>query len=469
MSSEVAQWCQACERCQVPKDVQPGAHSFMGHLMASRPNEILAIDYTMLEPASTGLESVLVMTDVFSKYTLAVPTRNQCASTVAQVLVVEWFYKFGVPARIHSDQGRNFESALIQQLCGLYHIEKSRTTPYHPAGNGQCERFNRTLHNLLRMLPVSRKRDWSSCLPQVLYCYNTTPHQATGESPFFLMFGQEPRLPVDFLLGRVQEPAGGNIHEWIQEHQTRLQMAFEGAKERLKTAAERRKKNHDQHVHDAPLREGQLVLLCDFSARGRHKIKDLRSSVTYQVLKAPQEDGSVYTIAPVDDQSKIRRVNRALLKAMVRKHSPGGAVTNNPFPVNKPPSEDDKSCDGDALVLWHDIPPIDPTGPPARPSTVTPTTPRVLPPQSEVTPLAPGPSMAPTTVMLCQPSASLAVLPSSPPDTSETAVRRTARSTAGQHSNFHHLPQPVGGVAYGAANSPGPVCNAVSALFRPWN
>lgn len=166
----------------------------MGYLLASRPNEVLAIEYTTLEPAQNGVGNILVMTDVFSKYTIAVPTRDQSAPTVARVLVMEWFYKFGVPAWLHSDQGRNFESSLIQQLCSLYGVVKTHTTPYHPAGNGQCEMFNRTLHNLLRTLPVSRKRDWNSCLPQVLYCYNTT-----GESPFFPMFGQEPRLPVDFL------------------------------------------------------------------------------------------------------------------------------------------------------------------------------------------------------------------------------------------------------------------------------
>jgi len=66
----------------------------MGHLLASRPNEILPIDYTLLEPARNGMEKVLVMTDIFSKYTLAIPTRDQQASTVAHVLVVEWFLKF---------------------------------------------------------------------------------------------------------------------------------------------------------------------------------------------------------------------------------------------------------------------------------------------------------------------------------------------------------------------------------------
>lgn len=206
------------------------------------------MDFTVLEPTHNGIENVLAMTDVVSKYTLAVPTCDQRAFTLAQVLVTEGFSQFGVPARIHSDQGRNFESLLIQQLCGLYGIMKSRTTPYHPAGNGQCERFNRTLYDLLRTLPVSRKQDWHACLPQLLYSNNTTPHHCIGQLAVLLMFGQEPRLPVDFLLGRVKEPVGGTVHEWVKEHQTCLTLAFEGARERLHEAAHHRKQAHDQEV-----------------------------------------------------------------------------------------------------------------------------------------------------------------------------------------------------------------------------
>ena len=138
---------------------------------------LIAIDFTVSDKASDGRENVLVDTDVFSKFSQAFPTPDQRASTVARVLTEKWFYIHGIPKRIHSDQGKCFEGDLLKRLCQLYGIEKSRIAPYHPEGNGQCERFNRTLHDLLRTLPQEKKKKLPKYLPLVLYAYNTTDHQ----------------------------------------------------------------------------------------------------------------------------------------------------------------------------------------------------------------------------------------------------------------------------------------------------
>lgn len=92
------------------------------------------------------------------------------------------------------------------------------------------------------------------------------------------------------------------------EHKARLEMAFGNARERLLVAAERRIEHHDQGISDAPPQVGQLVYLRDPSARGRHEIQYLWSSVVYQVMRAPSGGGPVYTIAPVDDLQKTRNV-----------------------------------------------------------------------------------------------------------------------------------------------------------------
>ena len=254
MRLDIDQWCKECERCVIVKAVQPSVRTFMGHLMASKPLEVLAIDFTTLERASDGREHILVVTDVFSKFTQAYPTSDQKAHTVVKILTEKWFYTYGVPKRIHSDQGRSFEGELLKRLCQLYGIAKTRTTPYHPEGNGQCERFNRTLHDLLRSLPGEKKRKWPQMLPQLLFAYNTTVHQSTGHSPYELMFGQKPQLPVDLLLGRAdEEPSPTTPDDWVKEHQDHLATVYVAARKHLDAAATAREPapTPNNHIHSS--------------------------------------------------------------------------------------------------------------------------------------------------------------------------------------------------------------------------
>jgi len=311
MAADVGSWCRNCERCFVAKAPRPKTRPLMGHLMASKPHDILAIDFTMLEKSSDGRENVLVMTDVFSKYTQAIPTRDQTARTVARVLVGEWFVKFGPPHRIHSDQGRNFESHVIAELCSMYGITKSRTTPYHPEGNGQCERFNRTLHDRLRTLPLEQKSKWPVHLPELVFAYNATPHSSTGYPPYFLMFGCEPRLPVDLVLGIDHQDGEHPVveaGEWVAKHSERLGEAFAQATEKMAQEALSRKKRHDGTASSADIPIGSKVLTRNRNVRGRNKFQDYWNSESYKVVGRP--GNNVYVVEPCSGQGPTKTLNR---------------------------------------------------------------------------------------------------------------------------------------------------------------
>ena len=114
--------------------------------------QLVCMDYLSLE-TSKGYSSVLIITDHFTKYAQAIPTRNQSAKTTAKVLFQNFTVHYGIPGTLHSDLGRSFESKVIKELCILLGIEKTNTTPYHPQCNGICERFHKTLLNMFETLP----------------------------------------------------------------------------------------------------------------------------------------------------------------------------------------------------------------------------------------------------------------------------------------------------------------------------
>lgn len=258
--------------------------------------EILAIDFTVLEKRSSGIENVLVLTNVFTKFTQAIPTSDQRAATVARALIKEWIVRFGVPRRIHSDQGQNFEGKVIQELCKIYDITKSRTSPYHPEGNGQCERFNRTMHDRLRTLSPERKRRWPEFLPELVFAYNCTPHSNTGYSPYYLFFGREPTLPVDQMLGSVSQ-VEGECSEGITEHQERLEKAFRLASVKTEKETLRRQARSNLKAIDTSLPVGVTVYLRN-RVKGRNKMQDVWDATPHKVIRR-LDPGNTYVVVPL--------------------------------------------------------------------------------------------------------------------------------------------------------------------------
>lgn len=284
MKAEVEGYCKSCERCIVRKTL-PQKNAPMCHMQSSSPLDLVCIDFLTIEPDSRNVCNVLVVTDHFTRYAQAFPTKDQKALTVARTLCEKYFVHYGLPNRIHSDQGRDFESRLIRDMLSVLGIKKSRTSPYHPQGDPQPERFNRTLLNMLGTLDPQQKSKWSQFIPQLVHAYNCTHNESTGYSPYFLMFGREPKLPIDICFGVSDEEGSVSPFSYVKNLNKDLKNAYELAAVSAGKRNQSNKRRYDKEVHDCELCPGDRVFIKNLGLKGKHKLADRWSSVIYVVEK----------------------------------------------------------------------------------------------------------------------------------------------------------------------------------------
>ncbi|KAK3750995.1 hypothetical protein QZH41_007605 [Actinostola sp. cb2023] len=161
LTSVVYKWVTICHDCGAKKSFGKKRCAPLKQYMVGAPMERLSIDVMgPLTETPRKNKYVLVAADYFTKWTESYPIPNQEAPTVAEKLVDEFICRFGVPRQLHSDQGTNFESKVMAEVCRLLDIEKTRTTPLHPESDGQVERFNRRLKEMLRGKIKDDQSDW---------------------------------------------------------------------------------------------------------------------------------------------------------------------------------------------------------------------------------------------------------------------------------------------------------------------
>lgn len=186
----------------------------------------------------------------------------------------------------------------MKQLCETYGIAKSRTTAYHPAGNGSAERFNQTLLNMLRTLETEKQSRWHEYLPELVHAYNNTTHSATSYAPSFLMFGRHLRLPVEVGLGVAYQQPRHDLNGWVKDHQQRLSLAYSWAKQKMGNAASQHKQQYDKRASTLPLLPGERVWVRDRNRKGRGKLGTWWDSKPYVILEQVGNTGVVYRVQP---------------------------------------------------------------------------------------------------------------------------------------------------------------------------
>ena len=188
MMEDMTRHIKQCKRCLRFMAVPNKAP--MENVDATYPMELVHMDYLMIAANEGGkVVHILVITDHFTWYAQAYVTSLQTTKCMAQNLWDKFIVHYGFPQKILTDQGHNFESDLLKALCEIVQVKKIRKSGYHPQTNGQCECFNATLINMLGTLPEKPKSTWREKIPTLGHAYNCTKNNATGFSPYYLMFG----------------------------------------------------------------------------------------------------------------------------------------------------------------------------------------------------------------------------------------------------------------------------------------
>ena len=296
----------------------------MKPLACSGPGELLHVDFTSIEETVPLKEdpvicNVLVLRDHFSKYVMAYVVKDQTARTAAETLRNGYFRLFGTPAYLVSDQGKAFTGHVITHLCELYGVQKLRTLPYHAQTNGQVERMNQTIICMISKLEEDRKACWSEHLPQLSLVYNATRSAVTWYSPYYLLFGRRPRIPVDYLFPTQSDsPHQTKMEVSVVAMQKRLKEAFTVARHLTFEEVARQCRYYDCKARAVALQPGDIVMVHTDGFVGKRKVKDHWEDRGF-IVESQLEDWPVYKVkCPTsDDRQKpkyqILHRNRLLL------------------------------------------------------------------------------------------------------------------------------------------------------------
>ena len=250
-------------RC-IPCQRKRGPNQDQRHTLAATtdgyPFRRLSIDFVgPMKPSSKGSIFLFTIKCTFTKWIEAIPCIDTTAAHVAKMLEENIFCRFGIPEQIHSDQGPQFTSKLLTDVCRILNVPKTVTPAYNPKSN-PVERAHRDLTAIIKAITLDTEQDWEETLPMALLAMRTARNRSTGVTPHFALFGREAVLPIDLIYENQGEK---KQHRTIygQQLEIRMQRIFRYVRRNLGLAVERARGQYGGKLQNQPLQEEELVWL----------------------------------------------------------------------------------------------------------------------------------------------------------------------------------------------------------------
>ena len=302
MRKDIGNWNRGCLVCATHTTGRATRPPLTPIPVAGAFNRI-GVDVIQFPRSSDGNHYAVVFMDYLTKWPEVFAVPDQTAATIAKLLVEEIISRHGVPAEVLSDRGCAFLSGLMKEVELLLGSHKVNTTAYHPQTDGLVERFNRTLTAMLTKTAERGGRDWDHHLPYVLFAYRASSQESTQESPFFLLYGRDPRLPNEKILSPLKSQEFVDLREYGVELASRMSEAWELARKCVGKAQKRQKATYDRKGRSPNFAVGDRVFLLKPSEKtgearkfarpyhGPYRIVELSPSNAYiRRVDRPQDD-----------------------------------------------------------------------------------------------------------------------------------------------------------------------------------
>ena len=334
MAADTHRHIQSCTECLRYKVSRHHGIVPMGNLpIPTEPFEFIAVDFLgPLPKTKLRNNNILVITDYLTRWAEAIALPNQQARTYANAIIEHIILRHGAPRVLLSDNAKDFTGLIASEIYELFKIKKVKSSAYRPQTNGLTERLNHTLVTMLSNYVDENQTDWDIYLPYVMCAYRSATQETVKHSPFYLLYGREPRLPIDALL-----PVA-NTHntfvspvEYVREVQRRMQIAHHSVKKEL-TDIRQSRIDHNNQLNELKLIHfniGDVVM---------KRVHQVRAGVTAKLspkwtgrFKVIDKlaNGINYGIHPVDDLDRFKNQSASeIVHGSELKLVPSEATTN---------------------------------------------------------------------------------------------------------------------------------------------